>query len=226
MSVIIITVISILVLLILFKIGEKYDKYHKSINIGISIFLLSIILCVIYGYSVTHNTKDVLILTHAIDIIDSDVGDLDIDSNVIDTLGVDEIVRIYNTQILNNNEYAPNLKISEISDMYTFTDKFSFANEASEWVECFVKYTGWCLAEYTLDTECDDYWEMKYKSSDKVASYNYGLLIKYKVQGYFIKNASMIAFCAVVLQAYVWSYWFIISKKDLFTRRNKSDLQN
>lgn len=216
-------IIIIIICTLLYFMMNKFEKYRKLFSVILIVIMISLLLITRYLYIVSHNTNNTEYLTEVIDTISEDFDVVNVED--VKGKGIDFIVRYINNNILVNNELK-SIELDSVEGMFEFAEKFENESDVSDWVRCFGKYTGWCLAEYSIDEDCDDYWEMKYKASDKVASYNYGLLVSYKIEGFFTKYVSSIAFVLVFSQVYIYVTWVEITISNLYKKwRNKSDLQ-
>lgn len=202
---------------------NKFEKYRKLISIILIAIMLSLLFITRYLYTISHNTNNTEYLTNVIETIGEDFDCVNVED--VKGKGIDFIVRYINDNVLVNDKIK-SLELDSVEDMFTFAEKYRNESYVSDWVRCFGKYTGWCLAEHSIKENCEDYWEMKYKASDKIASYNYGLLVSYKIEGFFTKYMSSIAFVLVFSQVYIYVTWVEITMSNLFKKwRNKSDLQ-
>lgn len=223
MIVLVITLISILILFGLYYMMCKFDKYRNIISVIFAGICVTLIVVTNYLYVTVNNESDIKYLRQIVKTISDDFDIVNADD--VEDKSIDYIVRYLSTNVLNNAE-VKSINLETVSDMFMFADKYRNAEYVSDWVRCYGKYIGWCLAEYSIDPDADAYWEMKYKSSDKVASYNYGLLVSYKTEGFFIKYAPSIAFYLVVVQLFAYILWIILTIRNFYNKwRNKGDLQ-
>lgn len=127
--------------------------------------------------------------------------------------------------ILNNSDLELDVSIRTEEELDKFVKELEFDDDCSDYVSCYLKYTTYCMAEYSLDEKSEDYWHLKYITHDKALSYNYGVLVKYKEQGFLIKYYSTIeGVCAIASMFLVFYYLVVTFIFALQTGGNKGDL--
>lgn len=197
-----------------------YIKNHKRlcINILLILVLLSLYSLVGLSYRLCHNTVDTYNMNKYYDIINEQV--YDIDTIGFSNLGIDNLVRI-NSKFMNDAKADPKMWITDLNELDAFVNQFEFTPKSTNWVNSYIKYSVWNWAEYCLDGDSDEYWHMKYIASDKVASYNYGIIIKYKFSGWLITNAGALAFWCSFVTIFIFIYWMLCYWILPFIRQNK-----
>lgn len=223
MTLIALIIVSVIVIRFLYYLMGKFEKYRKLVSIILGGICVTMLVLTHYLYITCNNVQNTKYLTQIIDTIEEDFGI--VSSDDVEGKGIDYIVRYLSTNVLTNDE-VDSINLKSVDEMFQFAEKYKNTYEVSDWVRCYGKYIGWCLAEHSIDPDADAYWEMKYKSSDKVASYNYGLLVSYKIEGFFIKYAPAIGFYLVSVQMFTYVLWISLTIDNFCNkRRNKSDLQ-
>lgn len=224
MELVCLILITLIILILLYKLAERYDKYRIIISIVFGGICVVSMITIYYLHDVNNRPADIEYMLNVANTVNDEVDEIDVES--MEEMTMDQIVRYLSSAVLNNAELTPANKIETVQEMFEFTDKFRNTGYVTDWVRCYGKYIGWCLAEYSLDEESDDFWEMKYKSSDKVASYNYGLIVSYKKEGFFIQYAPAIGAYLIMVQVFVWVLWSMLFVRNLYNKwRNKNDLQ-
>lgn len=136
----------------------------------------------------------------------SDVCDNTKDLDMYGELGKSELIRMCETY-KSNPENQSKVEISTMDELNEFISKFATSYEVNDWVRCYIKYTAYQFAENSLNEDSEDYWHMKYVTSNAVSTYNYSILIKYKVEGFIVKYSNIIAFCELIIVIFVFVFW-------------------
>lgn len=209
-----------------YLIVRNVNKDYVTMIVCTSIVLLIMrilpsVLCSIY--SVSSNDSKVM-QDYILNVVSHSNGSIEFNEvEQLDTF----IALDYITQyVLSNPDLQLDVSIKSEDELNKFIEDLEFDEECSDYVKCYLKYTSYCLAEYSLDEEADDYWHLKYISHDKALSYNYGILVKYKEQGFLIKYQSLIDTVDSFMFMFLVIFWLIVSFLTSITQTggNKSDL--
>lgn len=209
-----------------YLIVRNVNKDYVTMIVSTIIVLL--VLCILPSvlcsiYNVSSNDSNVM-QDYILNVVSHSDGSIEFDEvESLDTFIALDYIKIY---ILNNPDLQLDVSIKSEDDLDKFIEELGFDENCSDYVKCYLKYTSYCLAEYSLDEEADDYWHLKYISHDKALSYNYGILVKYKEQGFLIKYRSLIDTVDSFMSMFLIIFWLVVSFLTSITQTggNKSDL--
>ena len=187
---------------------------RRNLNILLAIFLLICYSSIFILYMLTHDTYDVKAMKHYYDYINSNVYEI---GSVPEEIALDQLVnanKFAMTEAIDKTKLL--YEINTVDDLAEFIDNFKFADDASNWTRCYIYYCAYNWAEFCINDEAEDYWHVKYETNKQVGVYNYGTLIKYKIQGTLITNATRLSFLLFLSQGFVIVYWFVYTLMSIY----------
>ena len=189
---------------------------RRNLNITLSILLVICYASVFILYTLTHKTYDVKAMKHYYAYINDNVYPV---VDIPDEVALDQLVNANKFVMTDANDIEQlKVKITTVEELDLFISNFKFADDASNWVRCYIYYSAYNWAEFCIDENAEEYWHIKYEANKQVGAYNYGTLIKYKVQGFMITNATRLCFLFFLLQGFVLVYWFVYTVMSIYQK--------
>lgn len=223
MITLIVLVLCVLFIVDLYVIVKSRRNSRKASGINVIILLLSLYIISNSIYGINHYRDNVDALKSMIETVNNQ-SENEVKLDEKKTYDSYLLLEFITDNILNNPELTLNVAISSEEELDNFISLFDVTNDCSKWAECYIKYTAYCLAEYSLNEDCDEYWHLKYIAHDKALSYNYGILIGNKYDGFIFKYTPTISFICYLLAMFLVVFWIVVDLLYMFTGGNKSDL--
>lgn len=201
--------------------GIRKNRKATRVSVVILLFLFYIISNNIF--SVNHYNSNINAIKSMIEIVSSQSKN-ELELNEETTYDSYLLLEFITDNILNNPELMLDVSISSEEELDKFISLFNMMDDCSKWTRCYIKYTAYCLAEYSLNEDCDEYWHLKYIAHDKALSYNYGILIGNKYDGFIFKYTPTISFICYLSMMFLIIFWTVVDLLYIFTGGNKIDL--